>query len=108
MGDVIKSAHWTPRGKDSDTGGSPPGGSDVEARVAKLETLSTDIQIKMVRIETRLESVESNMATHSDIANIKTDLANLQTSLIKWFVGTAIAMTGLSATIAFGLARLLK
>jgi hypothetical protein len=95
-------------GGDNNGSGTPPGGSNVEARVATLEKLSTDIQLRMVRIETRLESVESNMATHSDIANLKTDMANHQTSLIKWFIATSFAMTGVATTIAFGLARLLK
>lgn len=87
--------------------GEPPKGDRMEKRVEKLETSITDVQVRLVRIETRLESVEANMASHTDIANLKTDMQGLETRLIKWFVGTAFAMTGIAATISFGLARLL-
>jgi hypothetical protein len=96
-------------GNDYNGGGNePPEGGGLEKRVVKLEETSTDIQIRMVRIETRLESIEGNMASHTDIANLKNDLAGLEMRLIKWFVATAFAMTGLAATISFGLARLLQ
>lgn len=80
----------------------------MEKRDEKLEATSTDIQSRMVRIEIRLESIESNMASHTDIANLKNDIAGLELRLIKWFVATAFAMTGLTATISFCLARLLQ
>ena len=60
-----------------------------------------DVTAQMLRIETRLESVESNMAK-------QTDISELETRLIKWFIGTAFAMTALAATISFGLARILQ
>lgn len=91
-----------PKGPDHTGGGNePPGSNQLERRIEKLEATSTDIQVRMVRIETRLESVEANMAK-------QTDIAELETRLIKWFIGTAFAMTALAATISFGLARLLQ
>ena len=89
-------------------GGGSSGGSGLEKRVEKLESTMTDVQLRTVRVDTRLESVEKNMATHSDHAELKTLLAEQESRLIKWFVATAFAMTGLAATISFGLARLLK
>lgn len=56
----------------------------------------------------RIKSALGSMASHTDIANLKNDLAGLELRLIKWFVATAFAMTGLAATISFGLARLLQ
>ena len=110
MGDIVRPGNWTRPGSGDDTGGGnePPEGNGLEKRIEKLEATSTDIQIRMVRIETRLEAVSENMATHADAANLKTDMQGLETRLIKWFVATAFAMTGLAATISFGLARLLK
>lgn len=110
MGDVVRPGNWTASASGGDTGGGnePPEGSGLEKRVVRLEETSTDIQIRMVRIETRLESIEGNMATHTDIANLKNDIAGLELRLIKWFVATAFAMTGLAATISFGLARLFQ
>lgn len=104
----FKDAGKPPKPPKGGGGGGDEGGESMEKRVEKLEQTSTDIQIRMVRIETRLESIESNMANHTDVANIKNDLAGLELRLIKWFVATAFAMTGLAASISFGLARLLQ
>ena len=109
MSNVIKGG-WSDRdGFGEHTGGSePPGDNPLEKRVEKLEGTIVDVQLRLVRIETRLESVGATMATHSDIAGLETKLSELETRMIKWFVGTAFAMVGLAATISFGLARLLK
>jgi hypothetical protein len=38
----------------------------------------------------------------------KADLATTELNLIKWYVATAFAMTGLACAITFGLTRLLN
>lgn len=88
------------RSKDN-TGGNPPGGNDMEKRVENLEKAIPEIREKLVRVETKLDSIEKHGAT-------KADLAILESTLIKWFIGTAFAMVGLATAIGFGLARLLK
>lgn len=51
------------------TGGDePPGGHPMEARVIALEKASQDIREKLVRVEFRLDAIESNMATKADLA----------------------------------------
>ena len=82
-------------------GGGDPPGDDMEARVRALETAIPDIRERLVRVETKLDSVEKHGAT-------KADLATMESTLIKWFVGTAFAMVGLASAIAFGLARYLS
>lgn len=72
----------------------------MERRVEELEKAIPDIRERLVRVETKLDSLERHGAT-------KADLSSLESTLIKWFVGTAFAMVGLAAAIAFGLARLL-
>lgn len=49
----------------------------MEARVAALEKSTLEIRDKLVRVETRLDSIESNMATKVDLANLasKDDLS---------------------------------
>ena len=92
---------WTGRGRGSDTvGGDPPGGDDLERRVQELEKAIPDIRERLVRVETKLDGLEKHGAT-------KADLAAVESTLIKWFVGTAFAMVGLATGIGFGLARLL-
>ncbi|MDL2200849.1 hypothetical protein QQF45_17545 [Halopseudomonas aestusnigri] len=88
-------------GAGSNNGGGDPPGDDMEARVKALEVAIPDIRERLVRVETKLDSVEKHGAT-------KADLATMESTLIKWFVGTAFAMVGLASAIAFGLARYLS
>lgn len=88
-----------PSGPSRD-GGEPPGGDDLDKRVEALEKAIPDLRERLVRVETKIDSIEKHGAT-------KLDLSSTEGTLIKWFVGTAFAMTGLSAAMAFGLARFL-
>jgi hypothetical protein len=81
-------------------GGDPPGGNSLEARLAALEKSIPDIKEKLVGISGKVESIEKHSAT-------KADLATTELNLIKWYVATAFAMTGLASAITFGLTRLL-
>lgn len=60
------------------TGGNGGGGSDMDARVTALEKTTQDIREKLVRIEARLDHMESSIATKVDIANLaaKDDLSS--------------------------------
>lgn len=55
----------------------PPGGGEMEARVAALEKAIPEIREKLVRVEMRLDGIEANMATKVDLANLasKDDLS---------------------------------
>lgn len=83
------------------TGGDePPGGHPMEARVAALEKVSQDIREKLVRVETKLEALEKTSATKTDIADLKTAIAEGFTSQTKWFISTAIALAVIAFTAA--------
>lgn len=73
-------------------GGEPPYNDRMEPRVAKLEAAIPDIRERLVKIETRLEHTST-----------KADVSQLESTLLKWFIGTAIALTGL----AFAAAKLI-
>lgn len=60
-GSNIAHIHGGPRG-------GPPGGDQVEARVAKLESDMTDIKVLLGKIEVRLDSIDRNMATKVDLS----------------------------------------
>ena len=83
--------------KGDGNNGSPPGGDDLERRVAKLEEAIPRISDRLTHIEADMKHVPT-----------KADLANLESTLIKWVVGTACAMVGLATAIGFGLARLIS
>lgn len=96
-------------------GGSGPGGGDgMEKRIEALEKAVPEIRERLARVETKLDSIERHMVTKADlleetsglnqaIANFRTDIQSLETRLLKWFVGTAAALSA----VAFGVARLI-
>ncbi|ROZ80916.1 hypothetical protein EF096_15750 [Pseudomonas neustonica] len=73
----------------------------MERRMQALEAAIPDIRDKLTRSETKLDSIEKHGAT-------KADLASTESTLIKWYVGTAFALVGLTSAMAFGVARLLQ
>lgn len=74
------------RGKGDDNGsGTPPGGSDLEKRVAELEKANLDIREKLVRVETKLDGIEQGMATKAALAELRAglvgEIGTIRTSL---------------------------
>jgi len=81
-------------------GSEPPGGSGLESRVTTIEKTVSEIKEKLAVVSGKVDSLEKHSAT-------KADLATTELNLIKWYVATAFAMTGLASAITFGLTRLL-
>lgn len=113
--------------RSSDTGNTggeePPGGHPMEARVANLEKSIPEIREALARIETTLGSfdkhvfpnlatkaniIEETSSTNLAVANFRTEITRVEGSMIKWFIGTAIVLSGGIGAIAFGLARSLS
>jgi len=80
-------------------GAEPPEGKEMEARIAVIEKSLPEIKEKLNLILVKVESIDKHTAT-------KADLANTELSMLKWCVGTAIAITGLACAITFGLTKL--
>ena len=72
----------------------------MEARVAALEKTSVEIREKLVRVETKLDGIEKTMATKTDLADLRTAIAEGFTSQTKWFISTAIALAVIAFTAA--------
>jgi hypothetical protein len=74
--------------------GGDGGGYDsgMEARVTKLESFVIDTRERLVKIEGRLDGIDSRMATRSD-------LHEMGGSLIKWMVGTAVGLGVAAVTV---------
>ena len=66
----------------------------MEDRRSKLESINEKTLERLSALEVDLAVVKSNYAT-------KEDLAKMEGTLLKWFIGTAVALTG----IAFAAAR---
>jgi len=107
--------------KSSD-GGEPPRGpvdtagkrlddDGMEARIANLEKFAEEsrkdlrsIDVRLGKVETLVDGISKNMATKADIAEVKGGVAQMETTILKWFIGTAIAL----ASVAFAAAKYLS
>lgn len=72
----------------------------MEPRIDKLEQCADDFRkdlrslyVRLARVETQTDWIAKNMAT-------KADIAQLESAMLKWFVGTAIAVAGLGFAAA--------
>jgi len=75
-----------------DTLASSKGDGDnaqMESRVKALEDGMLEVRDKLARIETKLEYVPT-----------REDLVRVENTLIKWFISTAVALTGLAFAAA--------
>lgn len=110
-------------GSDNTGGEEPPRDHPMEARVANLEKAIPEMREALVRIETMLGSFDKHvfpgLATKADlinetsgtslaVANFRTEITRAEGSMIKWFIGTAVVLSGGVGAIAFGLARSLS
>lgn len=58
-------------------------------QIEKLEEFATETRERLARLEASNLSIMLHMAT-------KADLAQLETRMQRWFIGTAVALTGLA------------
>ncbi|WP_248746739.1 hypothetical protein [Pseudomonas sp. MWU12-2037] len=105
MGDVV-SGRWDDKKEgSSNTGGEePPGDHPMEARVAALEKAIPEIRERLARVETKLDNVEKNMATKSDVealrGSISTDVQKVVGDSTWRFVQISAVLAGLAFTAA--------
>lgn len=82
-------------------GGNPPGGGQLEKRVDKLESAMADIQIRLIRVESKLDST----ATKADLSELAVSFHKAMNEQTWKFLAGATSMAALFSAIAFGLAR---
>lgn len=76
---------------------------DLEQRVSKLELFAVEVRTRLAVIEEQVRNMLANMATKEDIANLRAEIARIESRMLRWFIGTAIALT----TLAFAAAKLI-
>lgn len=72
----------------------------MEKRVEALEKAIPDIRERLARVETKIDHIEKAMATKTDLAELKTSIAEGFTSQTRWFIGVAMALAVLAFTAA--------
>jgi hypothetical protein len=76
---------------------------DTEQRLDRLELFAEEVKHRLARIEGRLDVIEAlmkHMATKEDIGNLRAEMAQMETRILRWFVATAFAMTSVMAAVA--------
>jgi hypothetical protein len=72
----------------------------MEARVVKLESTVEKILERLSAVERDVAVIRSNYATKADIAALQASITALEAKMLRWFVTTAIALAGLTFTMA--------
>lgn len=75
----------------------------MELRIAKLESFGDECRREMRSVDVRLAKIETATGALAEHSATKTDVAHLEATLVKWFLGTAVAIAG----VAFAVARML-
>jgi hypothetical protein len=76
----------------------------LKNRTHSYGTALPDIRERLMRIETKIEGMESNISTKTDLAELKVSITEGFNSQTKWFIGTAMVL----ASVAFAAARLIQ
>ncbi len=104
---MLESYRGEPHSKGSKDGGGPGGPGDMEERVANLEKVTADMRATLARIDERTESMQHHGATKADLAGVETSVISAESTMIKWFVGTAFTLVAIVTAIYFGAASLM-
>lgn len=92
----------------------------METRIIKLESVTEKILERLTAVErdvavirsnyatkadlaalqAKLEAASANYATKADLLALEARLATFETTIIKWFIGTAVTLSGLSFAAA--------
>lgn len=77
----------------------------MERRVEKLEATISDVQLRLIRIESKFESLEDHLATKADLHELSASFHKAMTEQTWKFLAGATGMAALLSAIAYGLAR---
>ena len=86
-------------------GGEPPDNGDMEARVAKLESLAEKTSERLIRIEAKQDDFAKHYATKEDLALLKADVYKAMNEQTWKIIGAMITFGTLLSGIVFYIAR---
>jgi hypothetical protein len=97
MGSVVG---YSPRSTVSNPSvGSGGGGGDVEDVLKRLGSVEAHVSELRSQVSA-IVAVMPHLATKADVAEVKADVAAVETVIIKWIVATVLASAALTFTIA--------
>ena len=92
------------------------GQAEIKAEIAELRseerTRISEVRTEIANLDTRLSTQIANLDTRlsTQIAEVRSEIGNLESRLIKWIIGTVVATAGVTVAIAgvvVGVLRLL-
>lgn len=86
-------------------GGEPPDNGDMEARIAKLESLAEKTSERLIRIEAKQDDFAKHYATKEDLALLKADVYKAMNEQTWKIIGAMITFGTLLSGIVFYIAR---
>ena len=86
-------------------GGEPPDNGDMEARVAKLESLAEKTSERLIRIEAKQDDFAKHYATKEDLALLKADVYKAMNEQTWKIIGTMVTFGTLLVGAVFFIAR---
>jgi len=92
-------------GSKLDKSGGPPDNGDMDARVSKLESAAQDVRERLVKIDTRLDHIEKDLATNMATKDfVRATVTEAKNSIIMWLVSAILLAQLLPALLKkFGL-----
>jgi len=86
---VQGSADWQGPPVDQGGGGGDNGG--MEARVSKLEAAAQDVRERLVKIDTKLDHIEKDVATNMATKDfVRATVSDAKNSIIMWLVSAIL------------------
>ena len=86
-------------------GGETPDNGDMEARIAKLESLAEKTSERLIRIEAKQDDFAKHYATKEDLALLKADVYKAMNEQTWKIIGAMITFGTLLSGIVFYIAR---
>ena len=86
-------------------GGETPDNGDMEARIAKLESLAEKTSERLAAIEKDVSVIKSNYATKEDLARLNADVFKAMNDQTWKIIGAMITFGTLLSGIVFYIAR---
>jgi len=73
---------------------------NVEGHVSELRSQVSGIVAALPHLATKADVAGVRTDLMTEVGNLKTAIATMETSIIKWIIGTVLASTALAFTIA--------
>ena len=97
MGNVV--GYGTRSTVSNSSVGSGSGGGDVDDILKRLGNVEAHVSELRSQVSAIL-AIIPHLATKADVAEVKADVAAVETTIIKWIVATMLASAALTFTIA--------